>query len=168
LECVVRPDVELKQIMDAVSKICEYGGSKVVNSDENTDILASHNKKGNLRYSILQRSHAIISRFSKNGLLKPVEKEWDIIDVQVCISKDLRQRVLLCQFLKKLSNNFLAESSSISNSVLNGAIFQTMIGSISVPIVHLNSYPKTKKFISLLKVCEYFFIIFFFILILFY
>ena len=37
-----------------------------------------------------------------------VDDDWDVVDVQVCISKELKQRVILCQFLRKLRPAFIS------------------------------------------------------------
>ena len=37
-----------------------------------------------------------------------VDDDWDVVDIQVCISKELKQRVILCQFLRKLRPAFIS------------------------------------------------------------
>lgn len=84
VECVVRPDIDIKKLMAVV-------------------LTAS--KQLNLQYKQYQSSHAVISASSNyvNATSWTDNSEWDIIDLQVCISKELRQRVLIMQFLKNLS-----------------------------------------------------------------
>jgi hypothetical protein len=67
-----------------------------------------------LKCSLTQKSHAILTPYSTGAgpggagdqaLLGTgtEETEWDVVDAQVCVSKELKQRVLLVQFLKKLN-----------------------------------------------------------------
>jgi len=67
-------------------------------------------------------------------------REWDHIDVQVVMSKELRQRVLLCQFLRKVPNY---------GAGLGGLLLYGIAGG-TAPLP-LQDSPKTMAFISRLK-----------------
>ena len=106
VELAVRPDVELKRVMSAVSAVLHGPVAG----------------RSRLQFAFLQRNHGLISRASTDGRLSQTpppaaEPEWDLVDVQVCLSRDTRRRVLLFQFLKALNNNNGAFDSSAINKV---------------------------------------------------
>ncbi len=83
--------------------------------------------------------------------------EWDHIDLQVAISRDVRQRVLLLQFLKKVPIPAIlmtAAGGSGSTSSSSAAAMATALStaSINVDYVPINKSPMTKKLMSGLKV----------------
>jgi hypothetical protein len=76
----------------------------------------------------------------------PLLREWDQVDVQVVMSHELQQRMLVCQFLRRLPTS-LSHNAGFGN--LNSIIYQ--IGGGAVPLT-LNNSPKTRSFVSKLKV----------------
>jgi len=108
LECVVRPDVELKRLMAV--------------------ILRSSHALG-CRFQLCQRSHAIVTRESDipaslgsslsntfssfvPKAQSQVEEEWEVMEAQVCISKELQQRVLLCVFMRRSNSRAISSNKS--------------------------------------------------------
>jgi len=91
VECVIRPDAPLKSLMKVVCKAAEGR---------------------NLYFTQVQRSQVIISNPPMTqGPWK--NSEWDLVDCQVCISRELKQRVLLFQFMVK-NTPFQGVQSSVS------------------------------------------------------
>lgn len=132
MECVLRPDVEAKIIMAIVVKMA---------------------KERNFKCSLLQLNHAVITlkrnhpipNISKTGDVQgKALREWDQIDVQICISRELRQRVLLIQFLKRISI-----FDGVGGLNLSGMIINQLTG--PQVILPLQKCPMTKEFASKLK-----------------
>mmetsp|Transcript_2648 Transcript_2648/g.3611 ORF Transcript_2648/g.3611 Transcript_2648/m.3611 type:complete len:891 (-) Transcript_2648:202-2874(-) len=119
VEVAVRPDVRLSRLMAAVGAVCTGRSA--------------------LQYALLQRSHGEITR--QKGLSGAVE--WEVVDVQVCVSREIRQRVLLFQFLK---------SAPVGpNLSLSGRLFGQLAGSPTAVLQRLEDCPRTGRFISLIK-----------------
>jgi hypothetical protein len=76
MECVLRPDIKCRQIMSTV--------------------IEAFRSKGFLVQE-LQQSHAVTEPPQHYKL------EWHLADLQICVSRKLRQRVLVCRFLRKHS-----------------------------------------------------------------
>jgi len=122
VEVAVRPDVLLSQLMQAAGAPCR--GRTALN------------------YALLQRSHAEVTRSSAGS----GAAEWEAVDVQVCVSREIRQRVLLFQFLK-------SASSAGPNSSLSGRLFGQLAGSPTAAPQRLEDCPRTGRFMALVKVC---------------
>jgi hypothetical protein len=151
MECVIRPDTELKFFMSLIIKL---------------------SKKFNYKCNPLQRSHMIITPTTKRGSIQKlssflsstlhssqenqsqnnsnsssstaVQLEFDQIDVQIVISRELRQRVLLIQFLKRVP--------FLNNNTFGSMIFSQIAGPYEY--IPLSRCPKTRKFMSSVKVKE--------------
>ena len=95
-EFVVRPDIPLINIMNSVAQAAKSTRlvfskrqlSQGIISDPQSSLSKEHNNK-------------TTTTPSTGSNTSDIEKDWDIVDVQVCISKQLKQRVILCQFLRK-------------------------------------------------------------------
>lgn len=136
VECAVRPDVELKSLLAAVSAV----------------LRAPNVKSNSLRYAFLHRSHALMTRqppsaaAATEGAAYVPDSQWDVVDVQVCVSRELRQRVLLLQFLKALP------AAAEKGTSLGGLLLSQFSGSLSVPLRPIEECPKIKRFLSYVKV----------------
>jgi hypothetical protein len=117
MECVLRPDAELKRIMAIALR-------------------ASHNL--DCKFQLLKRSQAIIhaasptpdnrathSQYRLSSALSPTSamnarpvNEWDVLEVQVCISRELKQRVLVGIYLKRNNSSVSLSSPKITNMSL--------------------------------------------------
>ena len=103
IEIVLRPDVSLMaHILPALQRTAE--ASKLT-----CEVCQSS-------HVLLEQRSAVVVRRTDSLLSPPREGEeesrdvavihnleWDCIDIQVCVSRALKHRVLLCQFFKKLS-----------------------------------------------------------------
>lgn len=217
-ECVVRPDVELKQLIGAVHRVansCRYRCTLIQRShmvvlsnysrtttasslhavaasvgldsnqldlirgndelnQEDSNILTAEGASNEMDHSLFQEDSTAINssqhenvrnRHHNNGVNGNTDsssstgglKEWDMVDVQVCVSKELRQRVVLCLFLRKVNPAITAtigNSSNTSNSKpasmgLGGYVLSQLTNPNAFPI---EKCPKTRKFIAGLKV----------------
>lgn len=73
---------------------------------------------------------------------QPVNKEWDLVDLQVCLSRELKQRVLVCQFIK--CKEVIASNSS------DTMLFQDN-SNVAPPALPLNKQPYTASFVRTLQ-----------------
>ena len=140
LECVVRPDVELRQLLASVLKVARTRECKCYFPHNNHVIVKSQSS---------QHSHTLHNSSNGSGSggggSSIVElREWDQIDIQVVVSKEVKQRMLVCQFLRRVPS---LSTSGFGN--LNLIIYQIAGG--AAPLTLQNS-PKTKSFVSKLKV----------------
>eukprot|EP00981_Chlorochromonas_danica_P013531 scaffold6421_cov251-Ochromonas_danica.AAC.25 len=138
MECIIRPDIELKVIMAIIVQLA---------------------KSFQCKCSLIERSHAVLfptstkasSFMSKlNGgssktadTSQPLTRgEFDCVDVQVCINRDVRQRVLLLQFMKRMV---------VYGGLGLGSI---LVNQLSGPIEYasIKSCPETKRFMAWLRV----------------
>lgn len=157
LECVVRPDIELRDLLACVLKVARTRDCKCVFPHNNHVILKSQtpqqgfinpahihpvgeNIHGHKLNTVVSASSSSTSTSSTGEL-----REWDQIDVQVVVSQEVKQRMLVCQFLRRVPT---LTTSGFGN--LNLIIYQIAGG--AAPLTLLNS-PKTKSFVSKLKVC---------------
>lgn len=150
LECVVRPDVELRHLLATVLKVARTRDCKcyfphnnhvVLKAQSHAPVPSAPATTGN------QRAHYHGSSVSSAGVGVPPAadlREWDQIDVQVVLSQEVRQRMLVCQFLRRVPS---LASSGYGN--LNLIIYQIAGGAA---LMSLTSSPKTKSFVSKLKV----------------
>lgn len=118
IECVLRPDIPVANVLEAMSKVTKTSRMN-----------APGGGGGSLRFTNRQGNHLVVDVVPNNenrvtaalvsGLTdgqeqaEEVESDWDRLDIQLCISRELRQRVLLCQFLKKVS---LSDNEQSDNS----------------------------------------------------
>lgn len=92
-EFVVRPDVPLINLMNTIGLAAK-----------STQLVFSRRQRSQGIISSPQQNISVESDGNGNGntpIKAEIEKDWDIVDVQVCISKELKKRVILCQFLRK-------------------------------------------------------------------
>ena len=150
METVIRPDIELKFFMSLIIKIA---------------------KKFNLKCNPLQRNHMVVTPTpSRNNPLKNLisgtlsssssshhqnnqdtnnnesdqqqnKQEFDQIDIQIVISRELRQRVLLIQFLKRVP--------FLNNNSLGSMLMSQIVGPYEY--IPLSRCPKIRKFMSSVK-----------------
>jgi hypothetical protein len=96
IEIVLRPDVSLMtHILPALQRAAE--ASKLsCEVCQSSHVLLEQRSSGHSRTDEL---------LGVDGRQGPAvhNMEWDCIDIQVCVSRALKHRVLLCQFFKKLS-----------------------------------------------------------------
>lgn len=171
LECVIRPDVELKNIMTVVYSTAAEYSCKCVFPQKNHAVLLktsarpksmtrvpsfpgsptsmeeSSSSKFALDYDLLQdtrlNTNSLLSLAASTELMvySQLNFEWDLIDAQVCLSKELKQRVLVVQFFAKVENFQRIPG------------FQGYIISQLTPdVMPLAKFPKTKRFVHSLKV----------------
>ncbi|KAJ1411634.1 hypothetical protein B484DRAFT_402558, partial [Ochromonadaceae sp. CCMP2298] len=91
LECVLRPDMELKEILACTLRVARARGYRCL-----------YPNTGHILIKPYSSAHLEGGEAGGGGITD--RREWDHIDVQVVMSKELRQRVLLCQFLRKVPN----------------------------------------------------------------
>lgn len=151
MECIIRPDIELKSIMAIIVQIARLFQCKC------TLLQRSHAVLTPTYSSNISKMTALLSRLSvdhpededgheahgSQGERCSLEnKEFDCIDVQICVSRSMRQRVILLQFMKKMLP-------------YNGLGFgNILLNHLSGPMEYasLKSCPDTKKFVTKLKV----------------
>lgn len=150
MECVLRPDIELKRIMAAVLRASHaLSCSFRLNSRSHAVIMSSQSVLTSPTASSMSStgnvfSGSIASAFgSKNNASSSSiisDEEWDVLDIQICISKELRQRVLVGIFLRRFqrlnrsnnSNNTMNNKSFTSNMKLPISRVTTTIQSLLV------------------------------------
>eukprot|EP01032_Pedospumella_encystans_P008787 gene8787-10396_t len=141
LECVVRPDIELRDLLACVLKVARTRDCKAIFPHNNHIVLKSQSNTG---YPQLPSTHAHSTAHPNTTTApNPNSIEWDQIDVQVVLSHSVKQRMLVCQFLRRVPS---LASSGFGN--LNLIIYQIAGG--AAPLCLENS-PKTKSFVSKLK-----------------
>eukprot|EP01038_Epipyxis_sp_PR26KG_P011781 gene11781-15763_t len=156
LECVVRPDIELKTLMGIVFKVAKANKNKCVFYQRNHAVVYANSNRSITQVMAASVTNVVLSAASSSANVNNTNnthstnvishrntaaeiKEWDIIDIQVAVSRELRQRVLLCQFLRKI-NPF------------KGVGIGGMILSHLTPTMYpLSQCPKSKRFMSNLK-----------------
>ena len=124
IECVVRPDVPAASLLDVMTRVAktsrmEGGG-------------------GVMRIQARNNSHIVIeAALTDNSEEINREREWDMVDVQLCVSRELRQRVLLCQFLKqqcrKSNSKEDASDSTHSSSSSSASALLSETGALLAP-----------------------------------
>lgn len=139
MECVLRPDIEIKSVMSLVYNLARLTKCKCSMLQRSHTILTPTKTARNSFAGFLSSNHA------KDGLLSDIGEtanlEWDQIDVQVCISKELRQRVLMLQFAKKVS--------VFNDGRIGSMIFNQING--PVEFYPLKNCPLTYRMITHLK-----------------
>lgn len=129
VECVIRPDIELKSVMAIVVKLAKHVKCKCI---------------------LQKRSHAILFQSTSSNNSIPTDntdakgnagKEWDQLDIQICVNRELRQRVVLMQFMKR---------SGIFGSAGLGMIATQLAGPLEY--VPLSKCQSTRKLVSTFKV----------------
>jgi hypothetical protein len=190
VECVLRPDVELKAVMSIVVKLSKHFQAKCVLQHRNHAVVVrprTHSSASASAFSTSSSSSTstagtstAASSSSSSGIASilfpspssassstatttpatrddrvratvdiesidrsmsapEAAKEWDQVDIQVCVSRELRQRVVFMQFMRRATGLGVL-TSSLSNSS-------------SLDFVPISKCPLTKKFVSTFKVC---------------
>ena len=116
--------------------------TSTMNSIHSMSQQMSHSKK---KRSALSETFSLVNRTLSSEVKNLDVKEWDVIDIQVCISRELRQRVVLCQFLRRVP--------SIDGSGLGGAIIHQLTGGHT--LLPLRQCPLSKAFVGKLKVTSF-------------
>jgi hypothetical protein len=144
IECVLRPDIPVANVLDAMAKVTKTSRMN-----------APGGGGGSLRFTNRQGNHLVVDVVQSNehrataalvsGLTDSQEQaeedesDWDRLDIQLCISRELRQRVLLCQFLKKIS-------SSDNEPAINSTQSRTTSASASALLSESNTLsPATRR-----------------------
>lgn len=96
IECVIRPDVELRGIMAIVFQACQHHGLLFETHEQRSHALIAHSQSIYNRHGDGTAENA---GQSASHLGVDWGSEWDCIDVQVCLSRELRQRALVLQVL---------------------------------------------------------------------
>lgn len=111
MECVVRPDIELKRIMAVALRASHNLSCKFQLLKRSQALILASDVNGNFNQTHYRLATALSpSSISKSSL------EWDVLEVQVCISRELKQRVLVGIFLKKTNSSITMISPKISTS----------------------------------------------------
>lgn len=97
-------------------------------------------------------SASVQDTLMQEEMLKQFPFEWDHIDVQLAIARDVRQRVLVLQFLKKVPTILpLPSNTTTVTSSTAAAASAVSSGFLSVEYIPINQSPMTKKLMSGLK-----------------
>ncbi len=100
LECVIRPDIELKDYISLLTTILrEWNSLHRINLPHRNHIVVTWNLPSN---SSGHNQHS-----------QGVTREYDRIDLQIAISRQLRQRVLIIQFLRRLTSTTMATTQAL-------------------------------------------------------
>ena len=96
IECLLRPDISPATVLDLMTKV-----AKTSRMQKPGDA-----KQAPLRFTRRCDSHLIIEATYDHMEADSTQQtddvgDWDLIDVQICISRQLRQRVMICQFMKQ-------------------------------------------------------------------
>ncbi|RYH29663.1 hypothetical protein EON65_07760 [archaeon] len=141
LECILRPDIELKSIMAVIVQFSKQFCCKlrVVNRSHMvlTPLVSSTdtNRGRSMSAGVGSKLDHSTEKFSLD------KHEFDHLDIQICISKSIRQRVLLLQFARKVGS-------------YGGLGFGSMLlTQLSGPLEYLTikSCPETRAFMSRLR-----------------
>ena len=121
IEIILRPDVQLvSQLLPTIqrtaeackldSEVCQSSHILLEHRGFDGGINSPDGSNSDTGEQVIQSigvDPIFPANSSADGTTKPrrtrVNDEWDCIDIQVCVSRQLKHRVLLCQFLKKLS-----------------------------------------------------------------
>jgi hypothetical protein len=152
LECVVRPDVELRQLLEVVHRVAKTRDCRCYFPHANHLILKASAPVPQAApgTAAARGYHGSSNEGNASGGTSTVTstsgelREWDQVDVQVVVSQEVKQRMLVCQFLRRVPS---LASNGYGN--LNLIIYQMTKG--TAPLTLGNS-PKTKSFVSKLKV----------------
>jgi len=112
-EFVVRPDTQLVMLMNAIA-IAAKSIQLVFSRRQRSQGIISHPTRLSPSKSQAMRRGRWTEEDDEEE--EEEEKEWDAVDVQVCVSRELRHRVVLCQFLQKRSTGL-----SMRNTERNAA-----------------------------------------------
>lgn len=145
VECVIRPDIELKVIMASIVKLAKITQNKcIILHRSHAVIMPSRSSRPSLTNTLFQQgqsgagsSSSDANEGSKSNNSNTGMREWDQIDIQICVSRELRQRVILLQFMRRIS-------------VFMGSM---IINQLSGPLqyVPINKCPATKKLVTSFK-----------------
>jgi hypothetical protein len=152
MEVVIRPDIELKVFMSTVVKVSKKLNLKCIplqrshmtitpSSSTNRSTVAKISSfldqlSAESHSQVLITSNSSSSSSSQSSLAL---REYDSIDIQIVVSRELRQRVLLVQFLKRVT--MLSNMSLLSSMIVGPYEY-----------IPLSRCPKTRKFINQFKV----------------
>lgn len=144
MECIIRPDIELKAVMAVIVQLGKLYQCKCTLLQRSHAVLTptygTNPSKTSAILSRLSIDHGVVN--SSPGEYSLEHKEFDCVDVQICISRSVRQRVILLQFMKRMT-------------VYNGlGIGNILINQLSGPLEYLSlkQCPDTKKFLGKLRV----------------
>lgn len=162
MECVIRPDIELKNFMSTIVKISKTLSLKCIPLQRSHIVITpgSQYQQQSTTAKIASMITSTLSATSTSSDSNQAAKEWDQVDIQIVISRELRQRVLLVQFLRRVppqlfpssalngGNNTHSSSNPLAST--NQALSTILTGTYEY--VPLSRCPKTRKFISMFKV----------------
>lgn len=112
-EFVVRPDTQLVMLMNAIA-IAAKSIQLVFSRKQRSQGIISHPPRGvgaSPSKSAINRSRGRwTAEDDEDDEDENEENVWDAVDIQVCVSRELRHRVILCQFLQKARSNGVAHN----------------------------------------------------------
>lgn len=136
-ECVLRPDIDLKRIMASTLRCANFFQCTFQLIKRSYAIISRSKLKGDYSsgsgsaLGIVSPTTLLLQNLAQsiqiaNNLSKPFPldlqtfevDEWDIIECQTCISKEIKQRVLLCMFLKSNTANSIKKGNDNEQSPL--------------------------------------------------
>lgn len=153
LECIIRPDILLTNITTSIIKVAKINDFKINTSQRSHIILSIPKSRQRTSFETIKAS--MLNTISSDGSTPAVSsknaitnKEFDMMDIQVCISREVRQRVLLIQFFKKVPTLKTTIGGLLVNNMISG-------NSIIEP-KSLKQCPITKSIITQIKVRDFY------------
>jgi hypothetical protein len=149
MECVIRPDIDLSDVIASIHAVARIMNYRYINPHNNHVLIEGVKAPSaaaalRLQSSPLETNKDIPTRSSSSSTAAVAAElvEFDLIDVQVVLASHLRQRVVICVFLRRAPR---IDSSGIGGMIIH----QLSGGNLNLP---LTQCPKTRLFISKLKV----------------
>jgi len=149
MECVIRPDIDLSDVIASIHAVARIMNYRYI-TPHNNHVLIEGVKAPSAATALRLQSSPLdttkdtplASTRSSTAAVAAELVEFDLIDVQVVLASHLRQRVVICVFLRRAPR---IDSSGIGGMIIH----QLSGGNLNLP---LTQCPKTRLFISKLKV----------------
>lgn len=158
MECVLRPDRELKHIIMALRRLLtdKYQFRCVEKHSNHLVVTPPKATAVNINTPPPKTDGSDNNNGSNNGAVSEPSRssttlrEWDLLDIQVCISKELRQRVLLVQFMRRVGSLLDHVTVQLLQQVSTTA--QTPTNQNLLELLPLRQCPATRRLASQIKV----------------
>ena len=155
MECVIRPDIDLSDVIASIHAVARIMNYRYI-TPHNNHVLIEGVKVPSAAAALRLQSSPLdttkdipplastrsSNSSSSTAAVAAELVEFDLIDVQVVLASHLRQRVVICVFLRRAPR---IDSSGIGGMIIH----QLSGGNLNLP---LTQCPKTRLFISKLKV----------------
>ena len=98
IECLLRPDVCATKILETMTKVAKTSRMQKPGDPKQAPLRFTSRCDHHL---IIEAAHVEANEMSESYKADRESCDWDLIDLQVCVSRQLRQRVMICQYMKQ-------------------------------------------------------------------